>query len=530
MILAGKLIKTIWVRLLIVCLIVLGFMAGTKVAYDAVILQQNKERIAELSRQTIDRAELLADYAVITLSDLAAAGLGRCDAESLMEIRRSVYLRGAVKDVQVLGANNELRCAGLPQARLLGVANFDLDEGYAARSGNIFLHDIGMDSSGLLGIAWRFRSDLTFLAVLNVDSLMFEVFPAALRDQARADLLLGDDQSFARHVTFSESEMPIIDPVVFSDASARYPMQTRFALSMEALRTWKRESEPYVIGAGGVLGLVLGVLVAGLLSRPVDPTREMQAALRKGEFVPFMQPLFAIDGGRITGCEVLARWVKPDGHVISPLRFIPLAEDNGLIVPITRSIIRSALVALSAHLKADENFKVAFNIVPADLVSENFAGEICDIARDAGVAHKQIVLELTERQQFADLPSAIAAIKMLQELGFRVALDDTGTGHNGLSYVQELGADIIKIDKHFVDIIGMDRAATTIIQMLVRLAADLGMTTVAEGIETEQQLKALRDCNVDEGQGFLVSKPLPVDMFLAFVDGQQQSGAAQRAA
>lgn len=526
----GKIVQLVWVRLLIAGLIVFVFAMGSKVAYKAITYQQNTVQIAELNRQTLHRAELAIDYAVITLTDLAASGLARCDPESLTEIRRIIYLRGAVKDVQVLGADNQLLCAGLPQARSLGIANFDLRDGYAASSGNIVFYNMGLGASSLLGVAWQIRSDLTLLAVLNVDSLMFDVFPAALREHSRADLLLGEDQSFARYITFSETEMPIEDPILFSTQSERYPLQARFRLSASALGDWNRSAEPYVLEFGFVLGVIVAGLVVGLLSRPADPRAEIREALRRDEFVPFLQPIFAIDGRRIVGCEALMRWVKADGSVVMPVSFIALAEESGLIVPMTRSIIRTALRGLSAQMKRDGDFKVAFNIVSNDLVSSGFADAMCNIARETGVARRQIVLELTERQEFEDTARAIAAIKSLRELGFRVALDDTGTGHNGLANVHDLGVDIIKIDKHFTDLIDVDRAATTITQMLVRLAKDLGMTTVAEGVETEQQLDALRDCGVDEGQGFLVSPAVPVDAFLKMVAKGEQAKAARRAA
>lgn len=129
-----------------------------------------------------------------------------------------------------------------------------------------------------------------------------------------------------------------------------------------------------------------------------------------------------------------------------------------------------------------------------------------------------IVIELTERQALVDAQEAAAQCRRAQELGFRVSLDDTGSGHNGLSHVQELPLDIIKIDKKFVDLVCTDRAAITIIEMLVRLAKALGASTVAEGVETIEQYHALRDCGVDEGQGYLVSPALPADRFIAFVD------------
>jgi len=521
--LADRFFRSRWARLVVFILIAFGVTTGIRFAYNEVSFRQNSSQLNELSQRTLLRAELAADYAVLTLSELAAEGLGRCDTSSLMEIRKIIYLRGAVKDIQVLGANDVLRCAGLPQARELNVANFDLQNGYPASNGSISLHDIGLENSGLLGIVWRFGNELAFLAVLNVDSLMFDVFPAALRDQARADLLLGEDKKFASHVPLSEVQMPIMDPLEFSAKSERYPLSAEFTLSNLALHEWNREAEPYVLAFGGVLGLIIAGMSVALLSRPTDPRRELRDGIRKGEFEPYMQPIFSIDGRKIVGCEVLTRWVKADGTIVPPYQFIPLAETSGLIVPMTREIISKSLDLLADHLNANKGFKVAFNIVPADLVSETFADEICELVRAAGVERRQVILELTERDQFENLGEAIVAIKSLREHGFRVALDDTGTGHNGLSNVQALGADIIKIDKHFVDRIGVDRAATTIVQMLVRLADELGMRTVAEGIETEQQLDALRDCRVHEGQGFLVSEPVTAEKFLTLVSGPTQT-------
>ncbi|MES1148984.1 MAG: EAL domain-containing protein, partial [Bradyrhizobium guangdongense] len=127
------------------------------------------------------------------------------------------------------------------------------------------------------------------------------------------------------------------------------------------------------------------------------------------------------------------------------------------------------------------------------------------------------VLELTEREAFADLTCAAAAVKTLRDFGFRVAIDDVGIGHSGLSQIQKLGANILKIDKFFVDSICRDAAAVAVVDMVVRLARELKMTVVAEGIEQHAQLAALVACGVDEGQGYLVSPPLPVTEFIALL-------------
>lgn len=525
-----KILQPLWLCAAIVALVAAGFAVAGSFSYQAVTVHQNKLQIERLSRQTMQRMELLADYAVITLSDLAAAGLSQCDAESLIEIRKSIYLRGAVKDVQVFGLGDKLRCAGIAQVREFGVGHFNLDHGYAGINNSITFHTADPNNSGLLGVVWRFSSDLTFLAALNVDSLLFDVFPAALRDSSEAELLLGGQTIFAQNTGMIGIDVALGDVLIFEATSERYPLTARLKLSQSALSSWNYDSEHWVMVLGAVLGAVISTMGVILLRRPEHPIEVLREAIRRGEFVPYMQPIFDIESGEIVGCEVLTRWAKPDGSIAPPHQFIPLAESSGLIVPITRAILKRSLSEMASYLKQNKKFKIAFNIVPEDLVSPDFSADVCDIVRDAGVSRAQVVLELTERQEFADLPSAIVAIKALRELGFRVSLDDTGTGHNGLSYVQELGADIIKIDKHFVDRVGLDKAATTIVQMLVRLACEMGMRTVAEGIETEQQLKTLSECGVDEGQGYLVSPPVPRKAFMALLSDRSDPRVAKRAA
>ena len=160
---------------------------------------------------------------------------------------------------------------------------------------------------------------------------------------------------------------------------------------------------------------------------------------------------------------------------------------------------------------------VAFNIYPGHFLAPGFADEMSNAVAAAHVPPDQVVLEITERQELADLSEAADVISDLKERGFRVAMDDAGTGHSGLSYLQRLHAQVLKIDKIFVDGIQTDHSARVIIEMLVRAASDLGMVTVAEGIESSEQLAWLKTVGVDEGQGFLVSQPLATEDFLAFV-------------
>ena len=157
----------------------------------------------------------------------------------------------------------------------------------------------------------------------------------------------------------------------------------------------------------------------------------------------------------------------------------------------TWQILETALKELHPRLRDDKYFKMSVNIVPRHLMSDGFVETLRRVVAGSKVSARQIVLEITERTELPDLNKAAAVVKELRELGFRVAMDDVGVGHSGLSQMKGLGANTIKIDKFFVDTITEDGAAATIIGMLVRLARDLQMTVIAEGIETREQLQAL---------------------------------------
>lgn len=301
----------------------------------------------------------------------------------------------------------------------------------------------------------------------------------------------------------------------FTAHSDRYPIVSTITVSAERFRDWNTELRPAALAIGVFLGLMAAFLVRTALKRPADPGAELDRALDRGEFRPFFQPLFSLNTREIVGCEILARWVRKDGEVIQPYRFIPTAERSGRIARLTYQILAEALDQLRPWMVQNRRFKVGVNIGPMHLLSPGFVDDLQRVVAAGGVSPNQIVIELTEQDPIQDLEQAAAVVGKLRMLGFEIAIDDAGTGHSGLSYIQALGASTIKIDKFFVDSIGRDPAAKAIIGMLVRLAADLSMTTVAEGIETEEHIHMLRACGVDEGQGYVVSPPVSALAFLA---------------
>jgi sensor c-di-GMP phosphodiesterase-like protein len=275
--------------------------------------------------------------------------------------------------------------------------------------------------------------------------------------------------------------------------------------------------------------MVFGLLLTRASARIEGPVADLDKGLARHEFKPYYQPTFDLRTGDISGCEALARWVRADGSIVPPLSFIPLAETSGRIEPMTWQILSTALRELHPRLRDDKYFKLSVNIVPRHLVSDGFVETLRRVVAGAKVSARQIVLEVTERAELPDLNHAASVVKQLRELGFRVAMDDVGVGHSGLSQIKGLGVNTIKIDKFFVDTVTQDDAAATIIGMLVRLARELHMSVIAEGIETPEQMQALLACGVEEGQGYLVSPPLPFAKFDEFLERHQSRALAEDA-
>jgi sensor c-di-GMP phosphodiesterase-like protein len=195
----------------------------------------------------------------------------------------------------------------------------------------------------------------------------------------------------------------------------------------------------------------------------------------------------------------------------------------------TWQILSQALSDMNVLLRQHKTFKLSLNIVPGHLLDPDFVETLRSIIASAKISARQIVLEITERDKLESIARAAEVVRALREFGFKVAIDDVGVGHSGLLHLKDLGATTMKIDKFFIDTIARDGSAVAIVEMLVHLAKDLHMSVVAEGIETEEQVQVLSACGVEEGQGYLVSPPLPAAAFAELVEVRQARSDARAA-
>jgi len=244
--------------------------------------------------------------------------------------------------------------------------------------------------------------------------------------------------------------------------------------------------------------------------------REMRAALEKNEFKAFFQPKVDLLSGRVIGAEALARWVKPDRTMVSPGRFIPAAEENGLIGSISEIILRDACWKAAGWAREGFPISVAINISPLQFADERFTDKIMRAMAEAGLAPDRVELEITESVALENPERALRLLEPLREMGVKVSLDDFGCGHSSLASLTRLPFDIIKIDQQFVRALAKDRHAPAIIEMILAMAASLDYTVVAEGIETEQEADFLRRRGCQIGQGFLWGAAMPAPEFLRF--------------
>jgi diguanylate cyclase (GGDEF)-like protein len=224
------------------------------------------------------------------------------------------------------------------------------------------------------------------------------------------------------------------------------------------------------------------------------------------------QPVVDLVAGQVVGAEALARW-QVDGHDVSPVEFVPLAEELGLAADLTRLVARQSVQALAAWHAAGLTCvrNVAVNIGPAELLEPSLGPWLAQLVEEHGLPPGSLTLEITERDVVVDAEEARAAMRRLGGHGITVAVDDFGTGFSSLAYLARLPLNVLKIDRAFVEHIEDD---PTIARMVVYLARSFGMSCIAEGVETLEQLIALRDLGVGAGQGWLLGKPMGAAEFL----------------
>jgi sensor c-di-GMP phosphodiesterase-like protein len=275
-------------------------------------------------------------------------------------------------------------------------------------------------------------------------------------------------------------------------------------------------------------GLVTGVAMAGALLLVARRQASLAIALREAlyddEFFLVYQPVVELQSGRWIGAEALLRWRRATGEMIGPDIFIPLAEQTGTISRLTARVVQLVERDMRQLLAIYPDFHVALNLAATDLHSSAIVEQLDAMLARGSARASNLIVEITERG-ILDVKAALSVVGMLRERGIGVAIDDFGTGYAGLSYLEALQVDLLKIDRSFIEAIGTGAPTNEVVTHIIAMASAMGLTMVAEGVETQAQADYLRARGVHYAQGWLFGKPQPLRELMDGLAGAGARGA-----
>ncbi|MBD0385735.1 MAG: EAL domain-containing protein [Nostoc sp. C3-bin3] len=245
---------------------------------------------------------------------------------------------------------------------------------------------------------------------------------------------------------------------------------------------------------------------------------ELYGALERNEMLVYYQPLIDLHSGQITAMEALVRWQHPTLGLISPAKFIPIAEANGAIIPIGEWVLRTACAQTRAwHLAGFTPIRISVNLSSRQFEQPYLVEIVNQILEETGLKASYLELEVTESFLMTNIERSVKTLKGLQELGICLALDDFGTGYSSLNYLKRFPVDMLKIDRSFVQDVISNADSAAVTDAIIALAKSLRLKITAEGVETQEQLEYLQMRGCDEGQGFYFSRPVPADIIASML-------------
>ncbi|MGE0062327.1 MAG: EAL domain-containing protein [Xanthobacteraceae bacterium] len=498
--------------------VVAGALLGTSAVFaldqslTSFVEHQARRDADATARLVLALAEKRTTQAMDVLSQLAQFGKPECAPDYLTTLRAAVFTSPALKEISVLGHDGGVLCTsnGLLENghRILAGERLPNGDGYA-----IELIDVDGDQADDMIRIRRVGEGLA--ALIPSELFLPRLSSEDERPSIHLRMTTASDMEIAR---MGEHRVAARDYDHTRRQSEKFGYTVDIATPQAAWNARRAELRWLTVIPVSAVGLLLAAFVCLRPRRDEkNPVRDMRQALANGEFIPYYQPIVDIRSGQLRGAEVLMRWRKPDGTIIPPSAFIPLAESSGLIHDMTLALMKSVCAEAGPEIGRRRGMKISFNFAAKLFANDIIVDQVRHIFARSPIKLSQVVFELTERDSIENFTETRRVVAALQGLGARIAIDDVGTGHAGLSYMLKLGVDIIKIDKMFVDAIGTDRNSTTIVETLVDLAHNMRMDIIAEGVENFEQVMHLRDLGIRHAQGYVFAPPLPGSSFLQLV-------------
>ncbi|MFW0758959.1 EAL domain-containing protein [Pseudomonas sp. H11T01] len=312
-----------------------------------------------------------------------------------------------------------------------------------------------------------------------------------------------------------DSSLPVSPVAPTHLQSSRYAYGVEAGMPEGEVWRYMKARYPALFSLLIFFGAISATLGHWVQKRSSSPSHELQRALEAAEFIPWFQPVVRGDNQQWAGIEVLMRWKHPKEGLVRPDLFIPFAEHCGLIVPMTRSLMRQTAAVLAPHAQSlIDGFHIGINITASHCRDLELVEDCREFLGAFAPGKVTLVLELTERELIEPTDITHQLFEQLHGLGVMIAIDDFGTGHSSLGYLRQFNVDFLKIDQSFVAMIGVDALSRHILDSIIELSGKLDLGIVAEGVETPEQRDYLAAQGVDFLQGYLFGRPMPGDEFL----------------
>jgi len=503
--------------------VVLGVTAAgvPMLAFNSWIRSQGEDEAAVTAVWALGHAETRIGQAVAVVKDLATKGVDVCKPAQIEAMRRAVLLTGPIKELMLIGTNGQVACtdSGIQTRHnvVVSVATSDRDI-------MLDLVRIGEGGERLLRVRKAAQADKPGMAAMVPAGLLLpqvSVQGGPLKGPIRLIMPGGAvvGESGAEDATQEQHHARLKSQLYGLTVGVSMPA-TGLIADQDGL------SRIGQLVTGVIAILILLFTLQRMLRQGGGAAVDLARAIQADEFVPYYQPVVDIQTGKLLGAEVLVRWKQADGSLIEPEAAVGLIQSSGPALELTRSLMRRVRDEIGPAIGKRQHVAIAFNVAPEHFDGAAIINDVGTIFDSSPVKLTQIVLELTERHRMDNLTGMRRTISALQGMGCKVAIDDVGTGHSGLSYLLKLGVDIIKIDKVLVQSVESEGHSKTIIETLVDLAKNMRMEIVAEGVENFDQVMRLREHGIAAAQGYVFAPPLPASSFLQLLDAMDPVGDA----
>ncbi len=487
---------------------------GVDFFLDKLLRTQAEHRFNANAQTLVQQNQSAIFDSIVSIEHILSSSPSLCTPTFISNVQKQFQTNHNLIQVIVENSDRVQYCDGFNEVIEYSILSEELP--ISGRSETIRVVQLQEQPNPSFMVKYLVGANRSISSFVYINPTLVGVMPSYLVSDTSLKLsFTNGEQIIALGKPYSADQMSDDHAMIITKAIAKgLPISAEIALPFAKIKADFLWLYIVLTSVFALLGIVILFLVLKNLRQSNIPAVNLERAMELGELVPYYQPLINLNTGRVVGCESLLRWVKRNGEVIAPGMFIDYAETSGLAFPITIALMQKIASDLGELCQEQPELKIGINLFEGHFRDTSIVEDVKTIFEDSKINYSQLVFEITERRPLKNQLAVDGVIGGLQALGCKIAMDDAGTGHSNLAYMQTLNVDIIKIDKVFVDMIREGVTNVPILDGLIAIANDLSTGIVAEGVETQEQVNYLRANGVVDVQGFLFSPAIKPKLFI----------------